>query len=137
MPKSYADKVAYWGYKVILCIINRRAKQIFHRDHAKLIRVDNIDDDHPLCFFNSMKVTWFLEISQSAMRLLNRIITLDVSYQNIMKRAYLLESSTDLPVENIFHMFSSIANTSVKNDLLKLLLYNLPVYHLSLSSKDQ
>ena len=84
-----------------------------------------------------MKVTWFLEISQSSMGLSNRIITLDVSYQNIMKRAYLLESSTDLPVENMFHMFSSIANNSVKNDLLKLLLYNLPVYHLSLSSKDQ
>lgn len=37
-------------------------------------------------------------------------------YIFIMKLVYLPGSSTVVPVENIFHKFSSIANNSVKND---------------------
>ena len=61
---------------------------------------------------------------------------LDVSYQSMMKLAYLLDSSTAVPAENIFHIISSIANNSMKNNLLKNLLYNLPIYHIFLSIKE-
>lgn len=86
--------------------------------------------------FNSMELTWLHGISKLSVCLLNQIITLNVSYQNIMKFAYLLESSTVVPVENIFHGFSSVASNSMKIDLLKHLLYNLPIYHFSLPSKE-
>ena len=61
---------------------------------------------------------------------------LDVSYQSMMKLAYLLDSSTVVPAENIFHIISSIANNSMKNNLLKNLLHNLPIYHIFLSIKE-
>ena len=92
--------------------------------------------DVQLFSFNSMELTWVLGISQLLMHFLNQIIMLDVSYQNIMKLPYLLESSTVIHVENIFHVFSSTANNSMKKDLLKLFLYSLPIHHLFLSSKE-
>ena len=84
-------------------------KQISHRDDSKLMEVDFIDDVR-LFSFSSMKLTWVLGLSPLSVRL-------DVSCQNIVKLAYLLESSTVVPVENIFHILSSVANNSVKNDL--------------------
>ena len=83
-----------------------------------------------------MELTWLHGLSPLSVCLFNQIITLNVSYQDIMKFTYLLESSTVVPIENIFHGFSSVASNSMKIDLLKLLLYNLPIYHFSQSSKE-
>ena len=134
MPKSYADKVAYWRNKVTLCIRPKSETHI-HHDHSKLMQVNTIEDVR-LFTFNVMELAWVQGLSQLSLRLLNWIKTLDGSYQIMMKLAYLLKSSTVVSVENIFHMFSSVASNSTKNDLSKRLLYNLLIYHLSLSSKE-
>lgn len=119
----------------LLYELNQRVKQRSHCNNLKVMKVDTIDVW--LFSFNSMELTWVLQLSQLLVRLLNWIIMLDVSYQNIMKLAYLLESSTVVPIENIFPIFPSALNSWTKNDLLKLLLYNATIYLLSLLSKER
>ena len=82
MPKSYADKVAYWRNKVTL-YIRPKSETHIHHDHSKLMQVNTIEDVR-LFTLNAMELTWVQGLNQLSLRLLNRIKTLDGSYQIMM-----------------------------------------------------
>ena len=113
--------------------LNRRAKQIQERE-AKILDDDTID----LKIFAKAGIekTWDEGLHHLSNQLVDKRPDLGLSYSELLRLAYLLQSSAIVPTEMVFEMFPSLNSRFKKQNILNYYLHSLPLYVLVIKSKE-